>query len=304
MAGTTAEAQVEKKCYRNQTAGNLGVVTLDHLGAQVGTNVVPFGQVWLTDNEATLTARAPADPKDNPFIEQKFLFEDAAGAHVAQLMRPLVLVEDQRYSPSDDRYIPGADVPVAAIAAGQADTAAALAAPSDRPIPTQPSDRPVPILPPAAAVPAEKVPDGAPVLTESWTDPGDSRTVEPQPGALSGSVAVPGPDQTDVAQTGSQTTEIPQPPAPQAVPVAVQDVPVAPAEETVPPAPPASPPTPPVQEAAAAPVAAEETAAITPLGEETGAAAVPEGPAPEGEFAAHEEVGSPDAPKAEDTVEP
>ena len=40
----------------------------------------------------------------------------------------------------------------------------------------------------------------------------------------------------------------------------------------------------------------EEHAAHLESGEETGAAAVPTGQAPEGEYASHEEVGSPDAP--------
>ena len=49
--------------------------------------------------------------------------------------------------------------------------------------------------------------------------------------------------------------------------------------------------------AAQPPVASEETAAVVDpkIGEETGAAKSPSGPAPEGEFAQAEEVGSPDA---------
>lgn len=73
-------------------------------------------------------------------------------------------------------------------------------------------------------------------------------------------------------------------------------VPTGPPAPPVPPqAPPAPPETPPAPEEP--PVAPEETAAASPgpQAEETGAALPPQGPAPEGEFAQAEEVGTPEA---------
>lgn len=63
---------------------------------------------------------------------------------------------------------------------------------------------------------------------------------------------------------------------------------------------PPPPPVPPGVRAAveAARVAEEHAAASTPEFEETGAAVPPAGEAPQGEYAAHEEVGTPDAPAA------
>src|SRR5437763_614293 len=137
MGVATAEA-VEKKCYRNNTAGWLGVVKLDHLGAERGHPVEPYGQVWLSDDEAILTARAPRDPKDNPFVEQTFQFYDEAGKIVSAPMRPLVLVKDARYSPSDERFVPSAPVTDEGQAAAARDAQAAIAEGTDRPVPDVP----------------------------------------------------------------------------------------------------------------------------------------------------------------------
>lgn len=277
MGATAAEAQVDKKCYRNQTAGWQSVVKLDHLGAQRGTPVAPGATVWLTDDEAVLTARAPADPKDNPFEEQNFMFQDDKGVQSEHPMRPLILVDEERYSPSDERFVPGQygedmppahDVNLHQVAAEQANTEAALSAGTERPVPTE-AGEPVG-SPPVAAVPGHLAtappPEEHAEAAESWTENAE-RTEEPQPGSLSGShEPAPGDDDADPVRDGSPTHAPPQRPAP--APVATSSV----------------------------AVSDEETAAQTAAGEETGAAEQPAGAAPEGEFAKHEEVGTPDAP--------
>ncbi len=319
MSGTTAEAQVAKKCYKNQTAGWLGVVKLDHLGAQVGFSIQPYGTVWLTDDEALLTARAPALAKDNPFEEQMFQGYDDKGVVHDMPLRPLILIENDREIPTGDRFVPGvgAGPDLAAVEAGQADTATALAGTSDRPVATTPT---TPVLAPsmAAAVPPSHASPGAPStstppapeadvdVAESWVE-NPNATLTPQPGNLGGSnEPAPSASQADPATTGSPTGAPPQQPSPQAPPQA--SAPVA-GLESSPPSQPDVLTQPSSGQAAAgseqsfaaeeAPVITEETAATLPSGEETGAAETPVAEAPEGEFAVHEEVGSPDAPTAQ-----
>jgi hypothetical protein len=317
MSGITAEEQVAKKCYKNQTAGGLGVVKLDHLGAQVGFNVVPYGTVWLTDNEALLTARAPALAKDNPFEEQMFQGYDDKGVIHDMPLRPLILIEDDREIPTGDRFVPGIGLASdPAVAAAQADTASTLASNTERAVPTEatvpvlapsmsaavPPSHAFPGAPPSATPPAAEA-DLAPVPeAESWVE-NPNATLTPQPGNLGGSnEPAPAAVQTDAATTGSPTSAPPQQPAPQAPPQ--PDAPVQGLESAPPPAAapvaPAAPASEVTQAAveAAEPAPAEETAAVTSTGEETGAAATPVGEPPQGEFAAAEEVGSPDAPTA------
>lgn len=277
MGASTAAAQaVDKKCYLNQTAGWLGVVKLDHLGAPYGDSVEPHGHVYLSDEEAILTARAPKSAKDNPFEEQSFMFQDQNGTHVEQMMRALVLVTDDSDVPSDDRYvpIPGGSLNPHKIAADAARVDAALDGQDEAPreVPTEPVEgKLVPAMTHASVAPATARPavvrpgpqgeakdqyahDEHTETAESWTD-NPSRTLEPQQGSLGGE---------NVAESERRPAP-PQRPAPDSV---------------------------------GAKAGAEEHAAETAKGEETGAAERPSGKPAEGEFAQHEEVGSPDAPAA------
>lgn len=291
MAGTTSEAQVQKKCYKNQTAGWLGVVKLDHLGAQQGAPVAPYGTVYLTDDEAILTARAPANPKDNPFEEQSFMFvENDTGRHVERSMRPLILVTDEEGAPSDERYVPVGDINPQTVINEQARTAEVLDAQDADPrtVVTSPEE-PIQVeaTPHAAVDPAHAVPGSE---EQSWVENPD-RTEEPQQGSLGGSDGAVGPTgEADPAAPGAsvQAGAPPQQPVQQTVGAQQGN-----GGKTVPSESAGT------GEAAGAPSeqgAAEEHAAHTPSGEETGAAETPVGAAPEGEFASHEEVGSPDAP--------
>lgn len=261
--GSIAEhgkAQVEKKAYKNLTAGHLGVVKLDHLGAQIGHNVEPHAIVYLSDDEATLTARAPRDPADNPFVEKTFQFYDETGAVVERPMCSLALVEDDRDVPSE-RFVP-TQAQVTA-------THEALSRPgaingTNVPIPnTQPDDtgrdgsptKDIPQVPAPTSVASQH---GSPVPSES------AGTGEANGGAIEQAregVSLP-PDGQE------RTVTLEGPDGPQEVTSSVKVLPP------------------------------EEHAGVTEKGEETGAAQMPVGEAPEGEFASHEEVGSPDAPRA------
>lgn len=286
--------QIRKKQYKNNTAGWLGVVILDHNGQEQGVNVEPLGYVWLSDAEAILTARAPRDPRDNPFEERTFVVQDPATQMRSEIqMRPLVLVsEEGRDMLATDRYVPGIVDPAQARAemeraahSGEGQTTPAAVARERevvRSTPTPPSTgAPPQTLGQAPATPAyTPVPpvaqtregglSGPPGAAdadgqaESWVD----HPVGPvQPGALRGDEM--GPPRVDVDPTLPQPGDRPMPTV-QAAPQTVGSVSVA--EE-------------------------ELAERVDPrVGEETGAARPPATPQPEGEYARAEEVGSPDAP--------
>lgn len=291
MAGTTAQAQVDKKAYRNQTAGWLGVVKLDHLGAQQGHPVEPHGSVYLSDEEAILTARAPREAKDNPFVEQSFMFEDQQGQRVEKMLAPLVLITDDKDVPTDDRFTPVGEINTAKVAAEQAQTADALAAQDDSPreVATAPVDEPVLVPASSAAVaytqprrPDDELVDAEGERAESWVE-NDDRTEEPQKGSLAGS-GEPAPGDAGGDPLGTRPTSAqapPQRPAPTSVGSSAAGEEHAASRDKTAPSESAG-----TQKAAGAPSEQEEIGTAVP----------PQGEPVEGEYAQHEEVATPDAP--------
>lgn len=310
MEATTVP-QVEKREFKNQTNGWLGVVTLDHKGEEKGVSIEPHGTAWLSEAEVILTARAPRLPEDNPFEEQTFIGINEAGQREEFRMRPLVPADtDPRYVPTQERYVPPspstpAEAAVHANAAARDQTvttpeqAAREAAIRAEP-PAQgalDASRPQGVAVPAAGSPGppstgSQALQGAAAASEaderkSWTEP------PPAPGQI-----------ISGALRGSNE------PPPQAAAQAAPDPTSAPAGAAPPPqppAPPAPPPAPPMSERELAgeppsPPAEEHAEAVDlRVGEETGAARPPQGAPVEGEFARAEEVGSPDAPAQQET---
>lgn len=327
MEAASTVPQVAKKEYRNNTSGWVGVVTLDHTGAEQGVNIEPNGTIWLSDAEAILTARAPRRPEDNPFLERTYVMQDPqTGVKREVKMRPVTLVSDRSKDMyASDRYVPGivsdnearagvtraardgTDGPrTAATAAKEAEVvsgadAEVLGGPAMRQEPDRPTqlepvppstgapappETPPPSSPPAAAVPPMGV--GQPGLqgapgAASASDEAESWTEEPEaPGqVLRGSLTGddgPGQDQGDpTLPAAGDAVHAPVQGAPETVGAALG------AEEH------------------AQAQTEEHAQRVDPnVGEETGAARPPTQPQPEGEFAAREEVGSPDAPAADD----
>lgn len=100
--------QIQKRRYRNNTSGWIGVVQLDHLGQELGVSVEPGGEVWLSDAEAILTARAPKLAEDNPFLERTFVTKDANGERREVKLTPITPVgTETRGIYGSDRYVPG-----------------------------------------------------------------------------------------------------------------------------------------------------------------------------------------------------
>lgn len=204
--------QVKKKQYRNNTSGWIGVVTLDHLGQEVGVSIEPKSTIWLSDAEALLTARAPSLPEHNPFVEREFrTIDPLTGSAVHEKVRPVTLVSDEeRDIYGTDRYVPGitSDAEARAQAErGARDGSAATVTPAllareqevtrdirdeSRALPgtLHGSDEPAPGSSPPSSLPSptppQQVPAPAPVLAEEETASVPEETVPEETGSLTG----------------------------------------------------------------------------------------------------------------------
>lgn len=58
--------------FTNVSGGVAGAVKLDHEGHAKGVAVFPNESVWLTEKEEILTANAPRNEADNPFVNGTF----------------------------------------------------------------------------------------------------------------------------------------------------------------------------------------------------------------------------------------
>jgi len=100
--------EIEKTQFKNNTGGFLGVTIIGPRGDDRGIAVEPEGHVWLSEPEQRLTANAPRNPKDNPFIEQeKERIDPETGNRETYMVTPLTPVSEERYVPADARPIPG-----------------------------------------------------------------------------------------------------------------------------------------------------------------------------------------------------
>lgn len=290
---------VEKRQYRNNTLGWLGVVILSPQGEEVGISVEPQGTVWLSDAEAICTARAPRDPKDNPFEEQAFMEIVPGSEPIERKIRPLVPISESRFVPAAGRYLPPgvghADAPDTAAAAVNAtgDEPGHATAAGD---PVAEAEAAVMSGIPTAGEAARVVP-----AMEARSEP--AATVGTAPAASGTAMTQPGGTSAE-AQHGSWT-EPPGGVTHARGELAGENAPEE--EKAAPPTAPAPPPPNPGQandQTVVSSSGEEETAAqATPEQEETGAAVPPAGEPTEGEFAQHEEVGTPDAPAAQARTE-
>jgi hypothetical protein len=58
----------QKSEFRNASQGHVGVITLEPGGKEKAIAVRPGHSVWLTEDEQILTANAPRQDEDNPFL--------------------------------------------------------------------------------------------------------------------------------------------------------------------------------------------------------------------------------------------
>lgn len=82
--------------FKNQSTTVIGVVKLNAKGEPEGQPLGPGRSIVLSKQEAELTAEAPANPKDNPFIARKVVRLDPETDEetIDELPAPLVPVEE------------------------------------------------------------------------------------------------------------------------------------------------------------------------------------------------------------------
>lgn len=87
----------ERFPFRNNTQGQIGVVTYTPAGDEKAKAVAPGEIIHLSLAEQEITARAPRDAKDNPFIEQDIVvFDEATGENHTERITPLTPYEENR----------------------------------------------------------------------------------------------------------------------------------------------------------------------------------------------------------------
>lgn len=99
---------IAKQQFKNNTGGHLGVVLLDSRGVERGASVEPDGFIWLSEAEQILTANAPRQPQDNPFIEHAVeRINPESGEVETVTYTPLTPSSDERWVPASERHVPG-----------------------------------------------------------------------------------------------------------------------------------------------------------------------------------------------------
>jgi hypothetical protein len=164
---------LDKQQFHNETGGYLGVVVLNVKGEEVGVSIPPDGYVFLSAQEQRLTANAPRDPKNNPFVEQEFeTIDPASGERKKIRFTPLVPSSDDRFTPGVERPIPAdvaAGATASALAAHAATTGDSIVVEE---VPGRRAEDP-------EAAPAERPPARARAAAEAATAPQET-TTEPE----------------------------------------------------------------------------------------------------------------------------
>lgn len=262
-------AGIQKQQFRNNLDGWVGAVVIGPKGDDRGIPVEPLGTVWLSEPEQILTANASRSPADNPFVAQEWpRFNPTTGEMETVKVTPLTPVDEGRFVPAQQRFIPGVEAEGV-----RGVNAATVAATGQEPV----------------SISAE---GGHVERREAEVLAGGTHT-QPNPPPSAPKAAA---DAARAAQEAREAEAARQIAAQEAAQGAVPPPLAAPQPPPAPVAP--DPPAAPEPPAADVPVG-EETAAVVDqsVGEETGAALPPQGDATAGTFSPGEEVGTPDAPQ-------
>lgn len=100
MGRSTAGLHDNKVEFRNNTEGYIGVVTYAPNGDEKPVAIEPGGTVWLSPAEQELTAKAPREAKDNPFISQRVPIIDADTGDVIDHVNVTPLTENTEVRPT------------------------------------------------------------------------------------------------------------------------------------------------------------------------------------------------------------
>jgi hypothetical protein len=105
-----AQEKAERFQFVNNTDGHVGAIQYKPNGDEQAIAVEPHGTVWLSVAEQELTAKAPRDAKDNPFMPQQVpVIDPNTNEQVGtRTITPLTLNDEERPIPSNNaRPIPG-----------------------------------------------------------------------------------------------------------------------------------------------------------------------------------------------------
>lgn len=103
-------AQDERFQFVNNTDGHIGAVQYKPNGDEAAISVEPHGTVWLSVAEQEITAKAPRDARDNPFIPHVIpILDPHTGAKTGEkTVIPLTRNDEQRpIGANNSRPIPG-----------------------------------------------------------------------------------------------------------------------------------------------------------------------------------------------------
>lgn len=98
QAATRSDGRRE---WQNTTAGYVSAVQVNARGDQTAISVEPGGTVWMNAEEEELTAKAPREAKNNPFLPQPYERRDPQSGEVVEKgERPVfVLADEERFVP-------------------------------------------------------------------------------------------------------------------------------------------------------------------------------------------------------------
>lgn len=108
---TSPVAQGEQRKFINPTPGFVGANVFGADGKPTAVAVEPGGEIWLTEQEERMTAEAPRNADDNPFIkewEEAVEFDKQTGEPTRVIKRQgmLVLAQEPARPIASARFIP------------------------------------------------------------------------------------------------------------------------------------------------------------------------------------------------------
>src|SRR2546423_1892023 len=81
QGATDIESKTE---FLNTTDGHLGVVLFNHKNERDAIALAPGDTVWLSEEEQRMTANAPRDPQNNPFLIRPFVKHDNMSGEIVE----------------------------------------------------------------------------------------------------------------------------------------------------------------------------------------------------------------------------
>lgn len=108
---TSPAAEGEQRKFINPTPGYIGANVFGADGKPTAVPVEPGGEIWLTAAEERMTAEAPRDPSDNPFVkkwDEPVAWDQVTGEITSTVPREgvLVLADEPARPIASQRFTP------------------------------------------------------------------------------------------------------------------------------------------------------------------------------------------------------